>query len=181
MGIAKSKYDTIRHKCDHLQSVAQDLNEVVLFKTFLQDSENEHNCLLERLQELVSHTIETKKHQRNYLDNVRQCYIELLSLNVGIKNIDLIIRYVFKQILSFEIKELPQTSTLIGMYSEMKGLAYHQLSEELQKGENLTLHSDGTTKFGQHHYLFQVSMSDSAYSLGLAKMLSGSATEVLST
>ena len=173
LGIAKSKCDTISHKCDHLQSVAQDLNkEVVLFKTSLQDSENEHNCLLERLQELESHTFETKEHQRKYLDNVRQRCIELLSLNVGIKNVDPIIRCVLKHIVSFEIKELPQTSTLTGMYAEMKGLACHQLSEELQKEENLTLHSDGTTKFGQHYYSFQVCMSDSTYSLGLAEMLS---------
>ena len=67
------------------------------------------------------------------------------------------------------------------MYAKMKGLAYHHLSEELQKGENLTLHSHGTTKFGQHHYSFQVPMSDGTYSLGLAEMLSRSATEVLST
>ena len=105
----------------------------------------------------------------------------MLSLNVAIKNDDPIIRYVFKHIVSFEIKELPQTSTLTGMYAKMKGLAYHQSSEELHKGENFTLHSDGTTKFGQHHYSFQVSMSDGTYSLGLAEMLSGSATEVLST
>ena len=69
-------------------------------------------------------------------------------------NVDPIIRYIFKHIVSFEIKELPQTSTLTGMYAEMKRLAYHQLSEELQKGENLTLHSDRSTKFGQHHYSF---------------------------
>ena len=108
----------------------------------------------ERLQELDSYTSETKEHQRKCLDNVRQCCIGLLSLNVKIKNVDPIIRCVLKHIVSFEIKELPQTCTLTGMYAEMKGLAYHQLSEELQKGENLTLHSDGTTKFGQHYYPF---------------------------
>ena len=85
---------------------------------------------------------------------MRQCCIELLSLNVKIKNVDPTIRCVLKHIVSFEIKELPQTCTLTGMYAEMKGPAYHQLSEELQKGENLTLHSDGTTEFGQHYYAF---------------------------
>jgi len=182
LGVAKSKYDTISDKCDHLKSVAQDLNEeVVLFKNSLQGYENEYICLLERLQELESHTFKTKEHQRKYLDNVRQCCIELLSLNVGIKNVDPIIRCVLKHIASFEIKELPQTTTLARMYAEMKGLACQQLSEELQKEDNLTLHSDGTSKFGKHYYSFQVSTSDSTYSLGLAEMLSGSATQVLST
>ena len=85
---------------------------------------------------------------------MRQCCIELFSLNVGIKNVDPVIRCVLNHIVSFEIKYLPQTSILTRMYAEMKRLAYHQLSEELQKGDNLTLHSDGTTKFGQHYYSF---------------------------
>jgi len=50
LGVAKSKYDTISDKCDHLKSVAQDLNEeVVLFKNSLQGYENEYICLLKRL------------------------------------------------------------------------------------------------------------------------------------
>ena len=63
----------------------------------------------------------------------------------------------------------------------MKGLACQQLSEELQKGDNLTLHSDGTSKYGQHFYSFQLSTPDTTYSLGLTEMSSGSATHVLST
>ena len=182
LDVAKNKFNTISEKCDRLKSIAQDLNEeVVVFKSSLQDSENEHISLLERLQELESHTFETKEHQRKYLDSVRQCCIELLSLNVGIKNVDPIIRCVLRHIVSFEIKELPKTATLTRMYAEMKGIACQQLSEELQKGENFTLHSDGTSKFGQHYYSFQVSTSESTYSLGLAEMLSGSATLVLST
>ena len=105
LALAKSKYDTIKHKCDHLQSVAQDLNEeVVLVKTFIQDSENEQNCLLERLQELESHTFETQEHQRKYLDNVRQCCIELLSFNVGIKNVDPITMCVLNTLYLLKLK-----------------------------------------------------------------------------
>ena len=54
------------------------------------------------------------------------------------------------------------------MYAEMKGLACQQLSEELQKGGNLSLHSDGTSKFSQHYYSLQVSTSDTTYSPSLA-------------
>jgi len=39
----------------------------------------------------------------------------------------------------------------------------------------LTLHNDGTSKFGQHYGGFQVSLLDSSYSLGLCEMLTGSA------
>ena len=124
---------------------------------------------------------ETKEHQKKYLDSIRACCIELLSLNVGIKNVEPVIRSVLKHIASFEIKELPHPTTLTRMYSEMKGLACQQLNEELKKGDNLTLHSDGTSKYGQHFYSFQLSTPDSTYSLGLKEMLSGSAAQVLST
>ena len=67
------------------------------------------------------------------------------------------------------------------MFAEMKGLACQQLAEELSKQENLTLHSDGTSKYGQHYYSFQVSTHNSAYSLGMAEMLTGSTTQVLHT
>ena len=107
---------------------------------------------------------------------LRQCCIELLSLNVGINNVNPVIRCVLKHIASFNIKELPQAATLTRMYTEMKVLAYQLLSEELQKGDNLTLHRDGTCKFGLR---FQVSTGDNSYSLELAEMLSGSATQVL--
>ena len=46
---------------------------------------------------------------------------------------------------------------------------------------NLTLHSDGTSKYRQHFYSFQLSTPDTAYSLGLTEMLRRSATHVLST
>ena len=56
------------------------------------------------------------------------------------------------------------------MTSEMKGLACQQLAEQLTRTKDLTLHNDGTSKFGQHYGGFQVS-----YSLGLCEMLTGSA------
>ena len=108
--------------------------------------------MLQGIEELESHTFETKEHKQKYLDNVRQCCIELLGMNVGISNVEPIIRCVLKHIASLEVKELPHTATLVRMLTEMKGLAYQQLSEELSKQENLTLHSDGTSKFGQHYY-----------------------------
>ena len=73
-------------------------------------------------------------------------------------------------ITSCNMKELPQTAILTRMYIGIKGLAYQHVSEELQRGNNFTLHSDGTCKFGKHYYGFQVA-------LGLVKILSGSATK----
>ena len=55
------------------------------------------------------------------------------------------------------------------------------MSEELTKSNNLTLHSDGTSKFGQHYEGFQLSTSLGSYSLGLTEILTGSADVVLQT
>ena len=156
-----------------IESAVQGLNkDVISLKQSLQHSENNYERLLERLQEQESHVFKTKEHQKKYLDSVRACCIELLSLNVGIKNVEPVIRSVLKHITSFEIKKLPHLTTLTRMFSEMKGLACQQLSEELQKGDNLTLHSDGTSKYGQHFYSFQLSTPDTTYSLGLTEMSS---------
>ena len=102
-------------------------------------------------------------------------------MNVGIKNVEPVIRSVLKHIASIEVKALPQSTSLVRMFTEMKGLACQQLAEDLAKQDNLTLHSDGTSKYGQHYYSFQVSTSDSAYSLGMAEMLTGSTNQVLHT
>ena len=131
--------------------------------------------LHERLNELDMKLLKTKEHKQLYLDNVRQCCLDLLSLNVGIRQVEPVIRSVLKNIAGFEVDRLPQPGTLVRMYAEMKGLAYQQVAEELSEQGNLTLHSDGTSKFGQHYGSFQISVEGSAYTLGLSEMLTGSA------
>ena len=97
-----------------------------------------------------------------------------MSLNVGMKNIEPVIRAVLRHIMvKMEVDTLPKPSTLVEMMVQMKGLAYQQLAERLTITDKLKLHSDGTSKFGQHNGGFQVSTPDSVYSLGLAEMLTG--------
>ena len=47
------------------------------------------------------------------------------------------------------------------------------------QGGILTLHSDGTTKFGEHYCSFQISTPTTSYSIGLAEMPTGSTLHVL--
>ena len=68
--------------------------------------------------------------------------------NVGIRNVEPVIKSVLKHIVSIEVKELPQSTSLIRMFAEMKDLTCQQLAEELGKQEDLTLHSDGASKYG---------------------------------
>ena len=80
-----------------------------------------------------------------------------------------------------DIDTLPSPSTLVNMLAEMKGLACQQLGEVLTQERNLTLHSDGISKFGLHYVGFQMSTETSAYSLGLSEMVTGSACQTLTT
>ena len=101
-------------------------------------------------------------------------------MNVGIQQVEPVIRSVLKNIAGFEVDKLPQPGILVRMYAEMKGLACQQV-EELSEQDNLTLHSDGTSKFGQYYGSFQISIEGSTYTLGLSEMLTGSAEETLDT
>ena len=63
-------------------------------------------------------------------------------------------RYVLKNIVGFEVDKLPQQYAWeLGenTHAEMKRLACQQVAEELSEQANLTLHSDSTSKFGQHY------------------------------
>ena len=43
----------------------------------------------------------------------------------------------------------------------------------------MTLHCDGTTKFGDKYVSYQISFEDSGYSIGLADMQAGTALQIL--
>ena len=94
--------------------------------------------------------IETQVHSQLYTDNVRQCCLELLSMNVGIQQVDTVIRSVLKNIVGMEVDKLPKPASLVRMLMELKCLSYQQIADELQGCENITLHAGGTSKFGQH-------------------------------
>ena len=128
---------------------------------------NKRDQLAECLREFESQTLKTKQHKQLYLDSVRQCCMELMSLNVSTQNVEKVIRSVLQHIVGMNVENLPKPSTLIQMTSEMKGVACQHLAEQLTRAKDLTLHSDGTLKFGPHYGGFQVSLLDSSYSLGL--------------
>ena len=61
------------------------------------------------------------------------------------------------------------------MRVEGRSVSHIQLAETLGCTSNLTLHSDGTTKFGTKYGSYQVSTDILSYSLGLAEMAAGTA------
>ena len=154
--------------------------KIDLLVTEVEVARHERDILSERLDDLQSNTIRTKKGQK-FLDGVRQCCIELLAMNVATNQVEPVIHSVLLNIASIEVGELPKSSTLSGMLVEMKCLAYDQISEDMSTQDNITLHSDGTSKFGEHYGSYQISTEHGSYSLGLCEMLTGSAEVTLHT
>ena len=99
--------------------------------------ENEH--LQEEIDRLEKKRLVTFEHGK-YSDGVRQCCLELLSMNVGVKNVDPIIRNILSNIAGITVDRLPKYTTIVEMLPEMKALAYKQIAEKLQVSQQLTLH-----------------------------------------
>ena len=173
-------YDRLNDIQGEFGNIVDDLKQSLKVKDSAYEAlliENEQ--LLEEQAE-ASTVVSTFDYQTGaFKDAVRQCCMELLSLNVGARNIEPIIRSVMRDIGGLSVERLPQYTTLINMLSEMKVLACAQLAEELSCSEQTTLHSDGTTKFNQHYGSFQISTEKSSYTLGLMEMSSGSAKHTL--
>ena len=116
----------------------------------VQDIEDDNNIeLQDQLSELSSaeEIVRTFRKGR-FIDDVRFCCLELLSFNVGIRNVEPVIRSVIKNLVHRSIGRLPSHTALCRMMLEGISLSEMQLAETLSKEsvQNLTLHTDGTTK-----------------------------------
>ena len=101
------------------------------FSSQLDVAKAERDVLADRLHKVETQKLKTKEHHRKYLDRVRQCCMELLSLNVGVKQVEPVIKSVLYNIASMDVDTIPSPSTLVNMLAEMNGLACQQLSEIL--------------------------------------------------
>ena len=86
---------------------------------------------MEKIEEIEWQQVPTFQG-RQYLHNVWQCCLELLSLNVGVQNIEPVIRSVLHHIAQLETKRLPQPSILTQMLTDLRTLSYEQIAEELR-------------------------------------------------
>lgn len=116
-----------------------------------------------------------------YTDDVRACIYELLSLNVGVRNVAPIIRSVLKGIAHKSVGRLPSYGLTCQMILESLTVAQAQLGEKLSDSTNNTLQTDGTTKFGDHFATYDIKASGDTYTLGLRHVFSGSAGDTLQT
>ena len=140
--------------------------------------------LHEKINELTSTDDEIQTFAKGkFNDDVRACCYELLSINVGIRNMVPVITSVMRNLVHQSVDRLPSNTVLCKMMLECLTLTEAQLGEKLSHSNhnNYTLQTDGTTKYGQHYATFDLATIDTAYTLGLRLMFSGSAQNTLNT
>ena len=140
--------------------------------------------LQEKVNELLSTDDEIQTFAKGkFNDDVRACCYELLSLNVGIRNVAPVIRSVMNNLAHQSVDRLPSNTVLCRMMLECLTLAEAQLGEELSYSDqdNYTIQTDGTTKYGQHFATFDIATVDTTYTLGLRQVFSGSAQNTIDT
>ena len=148
-----------------------------LYASDLQNAE-----LREALDSELSSEINTFENGK-YNDDVRACVYELLFLNVGVRNIAPVILCVLKiWHTSKSVSRLPKHASTCKMILEALIVVQAQLGEELSQTSGFnTLQTDGTTKFGKHYAMYDISSAGFSYTLGVHHVFSGSAQNTLET
>ena len=65
---------------------------------------HERDQLAEWLSEFESQTLKMKQHKQLYLDSVRQCCMELMSLNVSTRNVEKVIMSVLQHVAGMNVE-----------------------------------------------------------------------------
>ena len=181
----KKKSESLKESSDDnvIEAVCSKDEENMRLKGEIDDLEQENSDLRETVDEIIDDTPIVCFEKGKFTDNMRHCCYELLSLNVGVRNVKPIINSVLRNIAHKEVDRLPGKTVLCNMMVECLSLAQAQLGEELshQTGNFYTLQTDGTTKHGQHFGTYDIATADTTYCLGLRHVFSGSAQNTLDT
>ncbi|CAG2216853.1 unnamed protein product [Mytilus edulis] len=106
---------------------------------------------------------------------VREVYAALLSLNVGVNNVEKVVRTVLEKLGGLKVERLPKRTFSEIMLVEAKALAQMQAAEAMLTSECNTLHTDGTKKGAHEFGGVQVGTSFGQLSLGINEMVRGDA------
>ena len=195
----KKDKDQLRHKANYwktktiqvksssedreIEAIIDKQQEIVILRQDIQNIEDRNVELEDKLSELSTDEPVLTFYKGKFTDDVRTCCYELLSLNVGIRNVEPVIRSVMKHIVHQPIGRLPSHTVLCRMMLEGLSLSEIQLGEKLSGDDmqNFTIQTDGTTKYGNHFATFDIATKDGSYTLGIRLVFSGSAQNTLET
>ena len=99
-----------------------------------------------------------------YSNKVRAAYQDLVSDGgVNANKVEKVVNIVLTKIAGVQVDRLPKSTYAKDMGIEVRGMAQYHVASELSaesECQNMTLHSDGTTKFGHSYTTFDVQKSD---------------------
>ena len=72
-----------------------------------------------------------------YCDDVREVVMKLSSLNVGVNNVDDVIKVVLRKLAKKEVTRLPSAGTKCRLMQEALLVAQLQVAEAMTEGEHL--------------------------------------------
>lgn len=169
---AKLQIKSLKHPSDQSKTCVE--SNCLNLREKIRYLENKNEELTEVLKERTDMQTDIKTFcNGRYSDEIREVYASLLSLNVGVKNVESVIRIVLTKLAQLDVGRLPKKTFGEVMLVEAKALAQIQASEAMLNNENLTLHTDGTKRVGKEYGGLQVGTSSGQYSLGISEMVRG--------
>ncbi|XP_064600328.1 uncharacterized protein LOC135466649 [Liolophura sinensis] len=147
----------------------------------IEELETENETLKEQIEDLVDKTTQLETFSGNrYDDNIRQCYIDLLSMGVSVGRCESVVRSVLGNLTNTTVGRLPSRSTASLLQVEAQILSEQQALDVILSHEDSTLHTDNTKKKGREYAGVQVSVqSENPVFLDIVEMVSGNTESVL--
>lgn len=128
--------------------------------------------LKERIEEIeMSVELDNTFYSGIHSDTLREVYASLLSMIVGVNNVEKVVRTVLTTLSGLKVDRLLTFSEI--MLVEAKAIAQMQEAEAMLTSDFNTLHTDGTKRSGHGFGGVQIGTSADQYSLGINEIVRG--------
>ena len=125
--------------------------------------ENEQSLLKEKIDDFENKKLNLFQ-KGQYSNQVRAAYEDLISDGcVSANKIEKVVNIALTKIAGLQADRLPKSTYPKDMGIKVRVMAQYRVASELSaesECQNMTLHSDGTTKFGRSYTTFDVQKSD---------------------
>ena len=134
--------------------------------------ENENVKLLDQINESSKIRKLSFFENGQYTHDIRMIYEDLLCMGLSTRNIEKSVRLILEKLAKVEVGRLPKVTFAKDMFLEARALSQIQLASVLTENtdENLTLHSDGTSKHGHSYTTLDVKKGDEVLVVGLREV-----------
>ena len=134
--------------------------------------ENENVKLLDQINESSKIRKLSFFENGQYTHDIRMIYENLLCMGLSTPNIEKSVRLILEKCAKVEVGRSPKVTFVKDMFIEARALSQIQLASVLTENtdNNLTLHSDGTSKHGHSYTTLDVRKGDYVLVVGLREV-----------